>query len=734
MAVDLLTGDRNATSHMALQHIISVCLILLLTSCGSGGSGGATVVVQAICSAPDAGPAAQVVAPVKGVKLLSNRAVTVIISGIDLQASVANPPSYTLSSVTDSGFVTPVSATKLGYDRQVTGFTTAAQPVSESRLHLFFPKPMREAQRYTLHLGGAVTGPGVPLPAAASNIDFTFSSCRVSPSIQVSQEGYMPSSPKFAYVGNWLGTAGAMPVDQSAWQVLDAATGKAVLSGTLALRAAADAWSGNDVYEADLSALNTSGSYRLFISGMGVSYPFSVDANMAENIYRKVMRVFYHVRNGATIVAPYATPGYERPSGGVPANLDGVFHAALTDPAYPFNNGEVVNQYRPISKGWFDAGDYGQYITNAAIVYWAVGLALDLAPGAFADGELNIPESVNGIPDIIDELGWGVDWALSMQDVDGGVYFRIASETWDSSLPNLIALPRFIYEKTTHATASFAAMAAIYARLIKPYDAVRAAAVSAAAENAWTFLQTHAQWPAEGVRYVNPPLTHAGEYADASALDNLLWAAAELFRTTGNPVYPDPNAAQARASIISGADWRVRQSTLHPYRAAIHANIGFAGWGSFGQSSRAVLPLLQGYALSGNATYLATAQTVIYPQLGANPQSICYITGSGSFSPIDPLFKLSQYDAQQLPLPGIPVNGPHFHLPASIAAHGLVNAAYLPVEQPTVVGDFTTAYPVLRRYTDSHLLPPMSEPTVAEDAEVAMAFALISRAAAVRFY
>jgi len=372
---------------------------LILPSCGgSSSSSGSTTTSSSsgsstttVCRTPETATTAAVTAPVLGIALQSSRAISVRFSALDLPASAANATIYTLSSTTDTAFSTPVSAIKVGYDRQTIDFSPTAQAINETRLHLLFPLPMREGQRYTLKLNGAIVA-GAFLPVASTAIHFSFTSCRVSPSIQVSQAGYMPSSPKFAYIGNWLGTAGAMPVDNTAYQVIDAVSGNIKLSGHATLRAAADPWSGNDVYEADLSALKAAGSYRLLIDGMGVSQPFKLDANMAENTYRKVMRVLYHVRNGTVISAPYAEPGYERPQGGIAAHLDGRFHAALTSVTYPFKNGEVANQYRPISKGWFDAGDYGQYIPNAAIAFWAVGVAVDLAPKAFADGELHIPE------------------------------------------------------------------------------------------------------------------------------------------------------------------------------------------------------------------------------------------------------------------------------------------------------------------------------------------------------
>jgi endoglucanase len=266
---------------------------------------------------------------------------------------------------------------------------------------------------------------------------------------------------------------------------------------------------------------------------------------------------------------------------------------------------------------------------------------------------------------------------------------------------------------------------------------------------------------------------HAGEYADASARDNLLWAAAELFRTTGEARYRDayekllpdirfdPTAgvtykdtglaalwayamtedgdkapglhAKARDTLIAAADWYIRKARENPFRAPVHQHIGFVGWGSFGRSTRATLPLLQAHKLTGERSYLAWAWQTPSPQLGANPQAVSYITGIGARSPLHPLSKLSKFDGSVSPLRGIPVHGPHFHLPGLWAEMISVNGGYVPrgkpaAEQPKLAADFAEAYPVLRRYTDSDYLPPMSEPTVAEYAEAAVAYALLRNA------
>jgi hypothetical protein len=519
----------------------------------------------------------------------------------------------------------------------------------------------------------------------------------------------------------------------------------------------------------DFSALRTPGHYHIRVPGLGVSDAFRIAPDVYAPLYRAVFRVFFHSRNGMPIAARHADPGHARPGGGIPAALDGVLHPSLRDSA--LGCGSAGCGRRKVSGGWFDAGDYGQYVPNAAPVWFNVGAALDLAPARFGDGDLGIPESGNGIPDVLDELDWGMRWLLDMQDPDGGVHFRIASRTWDDALPHRVTEPRLIGERTTHATASFAAAAAIHARLIRPYDPARAREVLAAAESAWQFMETHPQWPAEGERYRNPRGMHAGEYADASATDNRLWAAAELLRTTGrdhyrrayaellpdvridptNPVSYDKQAMaafwaylmadgeqdpallkQARTAVLESGRWRARMAEKHPYRAPMHHFIGFTGWGSFALSTRATLPLLQAYALSGEEALLEWAWQSPAPQLGANPQALCYITGCGARSPRWPLSKLSQYDGVPEPLRGIPVLGPSWHLPAVNPQWRALNAAYLPPDQP---GDqqprdnagYRAAYPALRRFTDSEYLPHMAEPTVADYAQVGVAYGLLRR-------
>jgi hypothetical protein len=691
-------------------------------------------------------------------ELRCHRAVTLVVPGLDPRDTRLAPGDFTLHGELDPRYRRGLAATRLGFDRQVTGFVDERTAVSETRLHLLFPHPLRDGLRYRLNA-----------PAAGlNNLPVVWRADQVSGSIQLNQVGYAPQAGKYAYVGNWLGSAGAMPVDADAFRIVDVDSGDTVLEGSLVVRALDDPWSGNHVYSADFSSLHRPGRYAVQVAGVGQSDSFRIGTDVYDTVYRTTARHFYHHRNATAVSAPWAAPGHERP-GGIPGRLDAVFHPAVG--RSPLGNGEAANGYHAVSGGWFDAGDYGQYMPNAAPVWYVVGAAFDLAPRRFRDGELNIPESGNGLPDLLDELEWGMDWVLDMQDqADGGVYFRVASASWDSTLPHQVDSNRFIAEKTTHATAAFAAVTAIHARLLAERRPARAAAVLAAAEHAWQFLQNHPQWPEEGQLYRNPTGIHAGEYNDPSARDNILWAAAELYRSTGESKYHDayktlvdkvrmdPTGVvsfrdqgmaahwaylmtsghdreetlveRARELVLAAADWRIRKMREHPYRAPVHQHRGFLGWGSFAHSSRATLTLFQAWHLTGEPDYLEWAWLTPHPQLGANPQSLSYITGVGARSPRFPLDKLSQLDNIDSPLPGIAVNGPHAWLPELWPAMTEVNRAYFPPVVKQQPGSDDDGYPVLRRYTDAHYLPPMSEPTIAEAARTAVAYGLLRSAEA----
>lgn len=349
-----------------------------------------------------------------------------------------------------------------------------------------------------------------------------------------------------------------------------------------------------------------------------------------------------------------------------------------------------------------------------------------------------------------------------MQDSDGGVYWRLCSQFFDQVPPQNVTEPRIIYEKTTRATAQFAGMAAIHARLIRPYNTDRADQVLAAGEKAWEFLQTHESYPAEGTFYQNPTeYSGGGTYSKKTSLPDQLWAAAELFRTTGNATYQDgyatlysqttidPTAApggtymwwamamsnhstvdvvqreRARRGIMWAADHKIENAAAHPYRVPKHVFIQYSGWHSQSGSVINAPALLQAFYLTGNSTYANEAYMTLDMSLGANPLSQSFITGIGHKPVLDPLDRISLDDGVDTPIPGMPSPGFTWHLPSFREPYISVNNAFYPLEGLTD-DKYNESYPVLRRYVDSHALIPHNEGTISEAAMYASPLTIMS--------
>lgn len=102
---------------------------------------------------------------------------------------------------------------------------------------------------------------------------------------------------------------------------------------------------------------------------------------------------------------------------------------------HPTKNGQYIN----VKGGWHDAGDYLQYTTTSANAIYQMMFAYSANPTAFKDnyGDNGVQEP-NGIPDIIDEIKWGLDWLNKMNPNPGELYNQIADDRDHiaMSLPN----------------------------------------------------------------------------------------------------------------------------------------------------------------------------------------------------------------------------------------------------------------------------------------------------------
>ena len=331
--------------------------------------------------------------------------------------------------------------------------------------------------------------------------------------IKVDQAGYLSSSPKVALVS----------APGSSFVVKRASDGKTVLQGKLSAPAT-DQDTGDTVQAADFTSLKTAGNYYLEIAGVGRSWPFAIGPDVYSRAFYLAMRGFYGQRCGTAVDMGPEFADYKHPA----CHLNGEFHESSGKQGPRANIG-----------GWHDAGDYGRYVVNSGISTGSVLWAYELFPAKVGKVKLNIPESGNGTPDILNEARFNLEWMLKMQDDDGGAWHKQTSTHFsgfvmpqDDTLPSEVIGTGSAPFKSTCATADLAAVAAIAARVYAPFDKKFAAQNLAAAKKAWQWAEQN-----PNVTFKNPPGVSTGEYGDNNCSDERLWAAAELWRTTGDASY-----------------------------------------------------------------------------------------------------------------------------------------------------------------------------------------------------
>ena len=417
----------------------------------------------------------------------------------------------------------------------------------------------------------------------------------------VNQLGYLPESSKIASIQ--LGEG-----DDRSFQILSQHRGKPAFQGTLSAAKLDDA-SGDHVALADFSALTQPGVYRIAV-GTHQSEPFAIDRRVYGEALRLTMRGFYGQRCGCAVDLG---GGYRHP----PCHLAGAYHSSSG------RQGTLPN-----SGGWHDAGDYGRYVVNSGLSTATLLWAWELYPQALQKLSLAIPESGGRVPDFLAEVRWNLNWMLSLQDDDGGVWHKQTSEHFCAFLmPQNDALTSYVIGtgsapyKSTCATADMAAVTAIAARCYSRYDPAFAQRCLAAARRAWTWAMAHPD-----VTFTNPPGITTGDYGDSKCSDEILWASAELWRTTGESGYEQAflsgmnTLPLARLQAPSWAD--VGSMAYWTYALAER-------WGSpetrsriVDQTQRAAQELLTRRAISGYGNTLAPTDYVWGSNSVAGNQSL----------------------------------------------------------------------------------------------------------------
>src|SRR5690606_20428352 len=208
-------------------------------------------------------------------------------------------------------------------------------------------------------------------------------------------------------------------------------------------------------------------------------------------------------------------------------------------------------------KGWYDAGHFNKYVVNSGIATYTLLAAFEHFPQIYTNQNLNIPESGDAIPDLLDEIKWNLDWMLTMQDPDdGGVYHKLTTKSFAGTvMPHETDAQRYMVQKSTTAALDFAAVMATASRVFADYQAEfpgLSERMITAAESAWKWAQKN-----PSAIYQQPEDIKTGAYGDKELADEFAWAAAELYITTRNDAYYTAmNAEQVQATVPSWGEVR----------------------------------------------------------------------------------------------------------------------------------------------------------------------------------
>ncbi|GAB5518697.1 MAG: hypothetical protein RhofKO_09480 [Rhodothermales bacterium] len=619
---------------------------------------------------------------------------------------IVQPSQYTLTSPDEPNYAAGIEPLRVGRKSKASDFTRlwpGLPTVMDHWLYLGLPEPLVPGHTYTLtyQFSGARRSP--------QNGDTTFvyqpAQTRTE-AIHVNQVGYVPTAGmKYAYVSHWMGDAG--PLDLNAYantpcHVVDDATGEAVFSSTLQLRKDLETggpdtgqnnegpyanYFGADVWECDFSAFQTPGTYRIYVERVGASFPFRIDADVYRIAFYTTMRGLFHQRSGIAYGPPHTDYTRERdfhPDDGDRAILS-TWRYMDGGNAFTELPQNATGEARTFWGGWHDAGDWDRHRGHLEVGSDLLTM-FEFAPDHFTDGELNIPESGNGIPDVLDEVMWGVDFMRRMQRADGGVHGGLETirhpENGVSSVTDTDTW--YAYAVDPEASLRYAAVAghlAYVLRMIDQPDLGEMYATSAVAAYDWALANTASNEQSrlrDDRHYASASLfklTGEDRFQTQFKADNMistpsrgLWEFQSHDQEYGSWLYAttdQPNIDTALKNRIRNAsiNWARTNNIDTAQRRSGRTGAQWYEPSWFGGATTPKsLPLIAAHYLTGEQQYLDWQYTTADYFLGGNGLNMTWVTGLGQRSPYEMLHVDSwyyHYPEGRGPIPGLVPYGPH---------------------------------------------------------------------------
>jgi len=422
----------------------------------------------------------------------------------------------------------------------------------------------------------------------------------------------------------------------------------------------------------DFSSVKTPGNYALYENGNRISPPFKIGVSY-DKLTRDALRFYYLKRVDKDIENPYAE-GFTRAAGY--SNRNAIIYDV---------NGTSTGKNIPSHRGWYDAGDYGRYVPNSGMSVYTL-LALyekyhDKIPA------LNIPldDIIVGLPDLLSEIKWNLDWMLTMQDAaDGGVYHKMTTQDFNyKGPPSGDNGQLMVMWKTTAATLDFAAVMAVASRIYRDFDETYADKMLTAAKKAWNWAKNNPiycynrnpEYPSTCDNKSNDP-TKTGAYEDNDVNDEFFFAAVALAtvtdatehnslglfeqmdkslndnKQTWNPTGHFSGAASWQVVGTLGSYEIIRNKDKFPikyYNDALNVLAGNTDWmlaenengyglpfgnifwwGSNSNIANTGILFMELYETTKDIKYKNAAQATFDYILGRNPLDLSYVTGYGN--------------------------------------------------------------------------------------------------------
>lgn len=353
--------------------------------------------------------------------------------------------------------------------------------------------------------------------------------------------------------------------------------------------------------------------------------------------------------------------------------------AGHTNPTATLHGSTGASGSISTSKGWYDAGDYGRYIVNSGITTYTLLALYEHFPAYFETLRWNIPAE-GSLPDLLAEIKYNLDWMLTMQAQDGGVYHKLTSLGFPGDvMPARDASELYVIGKGTAATFDFAGVMATAYRVFKAFDETFAAKCLEAAQKAYDWGMQNPR-----IAFSNPADVSTGEYGDGDLDDEMQFAKTELFISTGDASYKPtisegnvPNWGDvsglalydlATHGKLAGESAETAKNVIvqKGEEFADRANSGFGVvmasgdfvWGSNAVAANQGIWLLHAYYLTGENKFYDAARKVLDYLLGKNPLNMSFVTSFGAKSPLKPHHRPSTADGVAAPVPGMLVGGP----------------------------------------------------------------------------